>query len=268
MKSLLLLAAAALVATPPALAAPLHARTHAKAPPRRPPRRPRRQGEHGRQGQGLLPPERSSFDRHGHRWRPADRLRFDRRNAGRPRQGLGRHGRDRSRCGAGLDKSADKGKAGPKPEASMFYTAYFKQGAPAAGRPITFLFNGGPGSSTHLAAHGRVRPGASRHRRRQAQPASALLDRRQWREPARRLRPRVHRRAGHRLQPDRRQGQGKGVLRSRPGHPRLHRLHHPVPDQVRPLELAQISVRRELRDDARARACRWRSRTPTSTSTA
>ena len=44
---------------------------------------------------------------------------------------------------AEADKS-DKDKNTPKPEASMFYTAYFKQGAPAAGRPITFLFNRGP----------------------------------------------------------------------------------------------------------------------------
>ncbi len=44
----------------------------------------------------------------------------------------------------------------------MFYTAYFKQGAPAAGRPITFLFNGGPGLVEHLAAHGCVRAGARR----------------------------------------------------------------------------------------------------------
>ncbi|HWU92648.1 MAG TPA: hypothetical protein VN106_05300, partial [Sphingomicrobium sp.] len=36
MKSPLLLAAAALVATPPAFAAPLHARTHAKAPAKTP----------------------------------------------------------------------------------------------------------------------------------------------------------------------------------------------------------------------------------------
>jgi carboxypeptidase C (cathepsin A) len=60
---------------------------------------------------------------------------------------------------ADTDKS-DKDKSGPKPEASMFYTAYFKQGAPAAGRPITFLFNGGPGSSTiwlHMGAFGPVR---------------------------------------------------------------------------------------------------------------
>ncbi|MDQ2878275.1 MAG: peptidase S10 [Pseudomonadota bacterium] len=44
-----------------------------------------------------------------------------------------------------------------KAEASMFYVAYFKNGAPSAGRPITFLFNGGPGSSTvwlHMGAFG------------------------------------------------------------------------------------------------------------------
>ena len=60
---------------------------------------------------------------------------------------------------ADADKS-DKDKNTPKPEASMFYTAYFRQGAPAAGRPITFLFNGGPGSSSvwlHMGAFGPVR---------------------------------------------------------------------------------------------------------------
>ena len=42
----------------------------------------------------------------------------------------------------------------PRPEASMFYVAYFKTadkaatGKSAAPRPVTFLFNGGPGSST------------------------------------------------------------------------------------------------------------------------
>jgi carboxypeptidase C (cathepsin A) len=55
-------------------------------------------------------------------------------------------------------KSDDKDE--PRPEASMFYTAYFKQGAAAAARPITFLFNGGPGSSSiwlHMGAFGPVR---------------------------------------------------------------------------------------------------------------
>ena len=55
---------------------------------------------------------------------------------------------------------SDKDKNAPKPEASMFYTAYFRQGAPVASRPITFLFNGGPGSSTvwlRMGAFGPVR---------------------------------------------------------------------------------------------------------------
>ncbi|MDE1918386.1 MAG: peptidase S10 [Sphingomonadales bacterium] len=43
------------------------------------------------------------------------------------------------------------------PEASIFYVAYFKDGAPSENRPITFLYNGGPGSSTlwlHMGAFG------------------------------------------------------------------------------------------------------------------
>jgi carboxypeptidase C (cathepsin A) len=50
--------------------------------------------------------------------------------------------------------------ANPQAEAAMFYTAYFKKGAPAAGRPVTFVFNGGPGSSTmwlHMGAWGPKR---------------------------------------------------------------------------------------------------------------
>jgi carboxypeptidase C (cathepsin A) len=43
------------------------------------------------------------------------------------------------------------------PEATMSYVAYFKTGADPAKRPLTFLFNGGPGSSTvwlHMGAFG------------------------------------------------------------------------------------------------------------------
>ena len=42
-------------------------------------------------------------------------------------------------------------------EASIFYVAYFKKGAAAEHRPITFLYNGGPGSSSvwlHMGAFG------------------------------------------------------------------------------------------------------------------
>ena len=46
------------------------------------------------------------------------------------------------------------------PVTSMFYVAYFKRGVPAHQRPVTFLYNGGPGSSTvwlHMGAFGPVR---------------------------------------------------------------------------------------------------------------
>jgi carboxypeptidase C (cathepsin A) len=51
------------------------------------------------------------------------------------------------------DQSANN----PKAEAAMFYVAYFKKGVPSADRPIMFLYNGGPGSSTvwlHMGAFG------------------------------------------------------------------------------------------------------------------
>jgi carboxypeptidase C (cathepsin A) len=44
--------------------------------------------------------------------------------------------------------------------ARMFYTAYFKKGANAISRPVTFLYNGGPGSATmflHMGAFGPKR---------------------------------------------------------------------------------------------------------------
>src|SRR6185437_5170600 len=40
------------------------------------------------------------------------------------------------------------GTADGPPVASMFYVAYFKQGVDPRTRPVTFLYNGGPGSST------------------------------------------------------------------------------------------------------------------------
>jgi carboxypeptidase C (cathepsin A) len=45
----------------------------------------------------------------------------------------------------------------PSAEASMFYVAYFKSGAGSGGRPVTFVYNGGPGSASfwlHMGAFG------------------------------------------------------------------------------------------------------------------
>ncbi|HZZ32765.1 MAG TPA: hypothetical protein VFE10_12330 [Phenylobacterium sp.] len=68
---------------------------------------------------------------------------------------------DAARREAGPTPGSDLGAgANPQAEASMFYTAYFKKGAPSADRPITFIYNGGPGSSTmwlHMGAWGPKR---------------------------------------------------------------------------------------------------------------
>jgi carboxypeptidase C (cathepsin A) len=42
-----------------------------------------------------------------------------------------------------------------EPTVSMFYTAYFKKGVQAGQRPITFIYNGGPGSATVWLHMGR-----------------------------------------------------------------------------------------------------------------
>src|SRR5581483_5609669 len=50
-----------------------------------------------------------------------------------------------------------KGDKENEPTVSMFYVAYFKQGEEASKRPVTFIYNGGPGSATvwlHMGAFG------------------------------------------------------------------------------------------------------------------
>jgi carboxypeptidase C (cathepsin A) len=59
-----------------------------------------------------------------------------------------------------VPQNADRDAKIPPPEASMFYVAYFKSGEQATQRPVTFLYNGGPGSSTvwlHMGAFGPKR---------------------------------------------------------------------------------------------------------------
>ena len=62
---------------------------------------------------------------------------------------------DAAKTGPDADKSGDDGN--PTAEASMFYVAYFRKGARPENRPITFLYNGGPGSASvwlHMGAFG------------------------------------------------------------------------------------------------------------------
>jgi carboxypeptidase C (cathepsin A) len=56
-----------------------------------------------------------------------------------------------------VPQNADPDPKNRGPEASMFYVAYFKSDNKGAPRPLTFLYNGGPGSSTvwlHMGAFG------------------------------------------------------------------------------------------------------------------
>ena len=60
--------------------------------------------------------------------------------------------------GSQLAISAPKDPADAPPVARMFYVAYFKTGAKAEDRPVTFFYNGGPGSSTMWLHLGSVGP--------------------------------------------------------------------------------------------------------------
>ncbi len=59
-----------------------------------------------------------------------------------------------------VPQNRDKDDKSLPPEASMFYVAYFKSGEPSGARPVTFFYNGGPGSSSvwlHMGAFGPKR---------------------------------------------------------------------------------------------------------------
>jgi carboxypeptidase C (cathepsin A) len=56
-----------------------------------------------------------------------------------------------------VPQNADKDAKGAPTEASMFFVAYLRKGPRPAERPVTFIYNGGPGSSTawlHMGAFG------------------------------------------------------------------------------------------------------------------
>ena len=60
--------------------------------------------------------------------------------------------------GSQLALSAPKEPADAPPVAHMFYVAYFKKDAKPEERPITFFYNGGPGSSTVWLHMGSLGP--------------------------------------------------------------------------------------------------------------
>ena len=140
--------------------------------------------------------------------------------------------------GSQLALSAPKDPADGPPVAHMFYVAYLKNGANAEDRPITFFYNGGPGSSTMWLHMGSLGPKFVETAGDTHLAGGSLQTDRQSGLPARRERRSVHRHAGHGLWPLGRQGRGKGLLGRRPGCAGLRPIHRAVPGEIRPLELA------------------------------
>ena len=99
-------------------------------------------------------------------------------------------------------------------KAAVFYTSYVARDANAASRPVTFVFNGGPGAASvylHLGVVGPKILDFGPTGRDGAVRAAA----RQSRRLARLHRPRPDRSAGHRLEPHRQAGRQELLGRAR-----------------------------------------------------
>ena len=141
------------------------------------------------------------------------------------------------------------------PEAGMSYVAYFRGDKEDAHRPITFLYNGGPGSSTvwlHMGAFGPKRVVTADDTHSPAAPYRLIDNEYSLLDVER---SGVHRCARHGLRPSAGSGQGEGLLRRRSGCPCIREFHRGVPFAAQPLEFAEVSVRRKLRNDALRGAC-------------
>ena len=152
------------------------------------------------------------------------------------------------------DEVHEDGKfAGFRPKAEMSLTAYVVDAPAGANRPVTFAFNGGPGSSSRVAAPRSLRAPARRHGRRRRAHRPAVPAGGQRRLPPGGQRPGLHRPRLHRVLPGCRGRQREGV-------PRLHRRHRerrradpPVDHPAQPLDVPQVPGRRVLRHPAGGR---------------
>ena len=161
-------------------------------------------------------------------------------------------------------KGDEAGQAeGEKARATIFFIAYTRDDvADKTRRPLTFSFNGGPGSSSVWLHLGAARPAPGGDGRSRQPAAAALPPGGQRALAARPDRPGVYRPGEHRLQPRRggREGQGLSQLQER--HRVGGRLHPPVCHALRALDLAQVPDRRELWHHPRRRAVRLSAGAP------
>ena len=140
---------------------------------------------------------------------------------------------------------------GHKAKAELGVTSYVLDAPKGTHRPVTFAFNGGPGSSSvwlHLGLLGprRVDSGDAGD----LDPA-ALRPARQHRDPARGLRPRLHRPCLDRLLPRGGGRQAQGLPRFQGRHRECGRADPAVDHAPQPLALTEVHRRRVLRHDPR-----------------
>ncbi len=140
------------------------------------------------------------------------------------------------------------------PKAAIVTTAYVAEPRDP-NRPVTFLFNGGPGSGSvwlQMGAFGPKRVAIPS--RRQGRRRGALSAARQSRQPARRHRPRLHRSGWHRPVARHRHDRGQGLLGRDQGREIGRRRHPPLAQRQWPLEQPQVPRRRKLWHDALGRS--------------
>ena len=102
--------------------------------------------------------------------------------------------------------------AAGEPIGLMYSVAYTRSDVKdLSTRPISFFYNGGPGSASMWLHMGAFGPRRVVHSRRRLHRARAVQARGQQREPPRQDRHGVHRRDGHRLQSRRRQGKASRI---------------------------------------------------------
>ncbi len=138
----------------------------------------------------------------------------------------------------------DKG----EPQADIAYTSYQLDGTDRAKRPVTFLFNGGPGASSAYLQLGNAGPWRLPINADNVTPSSAPELQPNAGHLARFHRSRLHRSGRHRLQPLRRdwRGRAQAVLLGRRRRQFTRAGDPPLAGEERPSVLAEICHRREL----------------------
>ena len=143
-----------------------------------------------------------------------------------------------------------------RPKASVFYIAYARDGADPSTRPVTFSFNGGPGSSSvwlHMGLLGPKRVKLKDDGTAYPPPYPY------WKTTRTRCSTSPISFSSirfHRLQP-RRAGRRSQAIFRRQGRHRIRRRFHPaVHHALQALVVAEIPDRRKLRNDAGGRAGR------------